>query len=198
MQQSQIDNVQMEQQLNSNSKDDVLTSSPNSGNTYVGSSFSTSEIQKMICKQEVLKYNIPCENLSYIGTWELDVASINKNDYLTEFEVKISKSDFKADAKKKKWNLYKTNVTIEQFIKPANYFYYVCPENLLKEDEIPKFCGLMYANENGIYVVKKAPLIHRHKFNRIKLLSKMITVTTERKYLGSCRMTYENNKLRRS
>lgn len=36
MQQSQIDNVQMEQQLNSNSKDDVLTSSPNSGNTYVG------------------------------------------------------------------------------------------------------------------------------------------------------------------
>lgn len=40
MQQSTIDNVKLEQQQNSNSKDEQHSSSPNNGNTYVGSSVS--------------------------------------------------------------------------------------------------------------------------------------------------------------
>lgn len=40
MQQSTIDNVQLEQQLNSNSKDDCTSVSPNNVNTLVGSSVS--------------------------------------------------------------------------------------------------------------------------------------------------------------
>lgn len=41
MQQSTIDNVKLEQQQNSNSKTEQHSSSPNSGNTYVGSSVSS-------------------------------------------------------------------------------------------------------------------------------------------------------------
>ena len=73
----------------------------------VGSSLSTREIQALICQSETLKFNIPCENVKYLfSDWEIDVLSLNKSNYLTEFEVKISRSDFKADAKKKKWVFY--------------------------------------------------------------------------------------------
>lgn len=41
MHESTIDNVKLEQQLNSNSKAEQHSSSPNNGNTYVGSSVSS-------------------------------------------------------------------------------------------------------------------------------------------------------------
>lgn len=33
----------------------------------------------------------------YIGSWEADILEITKSGYTYEYEVKISKSDFKAD-----------------------------------------------------------------------------------------------------
>ena len=68
----------------------------------VSTSFSTDIIQKKICEMEVLRFNLPCENVKYLfSDWEMDVLSMNKNGYLTEYEVKVSRSDFKADAKKR-------------------------------------------------------------------------------------------------
>lgn len=66
----------------------------------------TDEIQKLICKDEVLKGNLPCENISANFCGEADVLSILKSGYVKEFEVKISRSDFKNDAKKDKWKFY--------------------------------------------------------------------------------------------
>ena len=48
----------------------------------------TKDIQSLICKEEVLKGNIPCENINFILAGEQDVLSVLKSNYLVEFEVK--------------------------------------------------------------------------------------------------------------
>lgn len=53
MRQSTIDNVKLEQQLNSDTKDDVTTSSPNIGNTMLATGLSSS--QKYYSKKEVIE-----------------------------------------------------------------------------------------------------------------------------------------------
>lgn len=156
--------------------------------------FSTDVIQNMVCEMEVLRFNLPCENVKYLfSDWEIDVLSINKNDYLTEYEVKVSRSDFKADFKKKKWQWYEKR--IETMI--SNYFYYTCPEGMILENEIPDFAGLIYATSEGLEFIKKAPLLHKKKYDRLRILAKFCRVMSERRYLGSCRLTYENAKRQR-
>jgi hypothetical protein len=174
---------------------EVSTSVLPFANTLLAPVFSTAVIQKMVCEMEVLRFNLPCENVKYLfSDWEIDVLSMNKNDYLTEYEVKVSRSDFKADAKKKKWQWYEKR--IETMI--SNYFYYTCPEGLILENEIPAFAGLIYATNEGLKVIKKAPLLHKKKHDRVRTLSKFCRVMSERSYLGSCRLTYENAKRKRS
>lgn len=138
-----------------------------------------------------MKFNIPCENVKYVFTdSEVDVLSLNKNDYTTEFEVKISRSDFKADAKKKKWKWY----VLKHKKRCPNYFYYVCPSGLISIDEIADYSGLIYYNGEQLEVIKKASMIHNGKSDRTKLLTKFCRVMSERLYLGSCRMTFEGYK----
>ena len=110
---------------------------------------------------------------------ECDVLSVTKSDYICEYEIKISKSDFKADFKKTKHNLINEKVFTETMstVKAGNryfelpnpyyapnYFYFVVTENLVSLDEIPKYAGLMYIIENGTFsIIKKAPLLHKTK-----------------------------------
>ena len=125
------------------------------------------------------------------GLSECDVISISKSDYIYEYEVKISRSDFKADFKKEKHKLMLEGVgTKQRLIKEnnkmisdtwyltPNYFYFVVPENLIKIEEIPDYAGLMYMNENLEFdIIKKAPLIHKTKAtsNFIRQLSHSLT-----------------------
>lgn len=153
----------------------------------------TKEIQSLICIQEVLKFNIPCENISFFFHGEADVLSLNKNKYLSEFEVKISKSDFKADSKKaRKWQLF--NNKIESLI--PNYFWYVCTDKLIKVSEIPVYAGLIYVVDGVLEIIKKPQLLHKKKADTEKVMTKFCKVMSERIYLGNCRMTYENKRSR--
>ena len=108
------------------------------------------------------------ENL-YIFKWESDKFIETHSGLIYEFEIKISKSDFKHDFDKKdkhvilegkeplipsyeevskragKWGgiiddkWYRT----ENFKKP-NYFYYAVPEGMIGPDEVPSYAGLIY------------------------------------------------------
>jgi len=125
------------------------------------------------------------------GLSECDVISISKSDYIYEYEVKISKSDFKADFKKEKHKLMLEGVGVkERLIKEnnnmvrdiwyltPNYFYFVVPENLLPIEDIPQYAGLIYMNEKQEFeTIKKAPLIHKEKatHNFIRQLSHNLT-----------------------
>jgi hypothetical protein len=43
-----------------------------------------------------------------------------------------------------------------------NCFYYCCPRNLIKLEEIPAYAGLLYYEGSHIYLMKKAPFLHRN------------------------------------
>lgn len=104
---------------------------------------------------------------------ECDVISISKSNFIYEYEVKISRSDFKADFKKPKHTLITEGKYIKESVKNkakttfylvSNYFYFVVPENLITIDEIPEYAGLIYINEKMEFnTIKKAPLIHKTK-----------------------------------
>lgn len=151
----------------------------------------TSHIQKTICKEEVLKGNIPCENISVNFTAEADVLSVLKSGYIVEYEVKISRSDFKADSKKSKWKFF--DLRMEGHI--PNYFYYACPEDLISPSEIQDYAGLVYVDEKGLRVIKKAKILHRHKKDLVRIFKTMCRIKSERKYLGCALLTYKNNEI---
>lgn len=100
---------------------------------------------------------------------ECDVISISKSDYIYEYEIKISKSDFKRDfIKEKHSNIVNEKFTyinkgVVKFLIP-NYFTYVVPTNLISIDDIPDYAGLIYFNEEMKFdVIKKPPLLHKTK-----------------------------------
>jgi len=102
--------------------------------------------------------------------WESDYLALTKSGYLYEGEVKVSKSDFKADFKKKDKHAllresYSNLEGLEGKLRP-HYFFYAVPEGLLTEDEVPEYAGLLYMTNIFPYYrwVKHAPLLHKEKF----------------------------------
>lgn len=66
-----------------------------------------------------------------------------KTPKITAFEVKVSRSDFKAD---KKWPGY---------LEYCHAFYFACPDGLISPDELPEGIGLMWINKHGVANIKK-------------------------------------------
>lgn len=129
---------------------------------------------------------------TYIFDWESDYFSLTKSGYSREVEIKVSKSDYKADFKKKKhiyllscYNkegyFYKgkfrgwknKHQEIKWFVENIpNRFYFAMPKNMIDIDEIPSYAGLIYVDGWKTKVIKKAPLLHRNKFDECRLLSR--------------------------
>lgn len=124
-----------------------------------------------ILSNSTIKYRT--ENLN-IYSWESDALYITKSGYAYEFEIKISRSDFKNDFKhkaKKHQILESSDVGITN--RP-NYFFYVVPEGMVKVEEVPEYAGLIYViphfrpSDGTIYrysfnVVKEAKKLHKTK-----------------------------------
>lgn len=128
----------------------------------------------------------------YLGNFECDILEITKSMYAYEYEVKISVSDFKADAKKKgKFDMPRTN-----------YFYYIVPKDLISVDMLPDYAGLIYCEtitcgyntkERGEYsvdkiyfdIVKSAPKLKKEKFEetRFKYLLEKVYYRFINKYI---------------
>lgn len=117
------------------------------------------------------------------GLSECDVISISKSNYIYEYEIKISRSDFKADFNKEKHKLmlekrcFVIDETDDILYLTSNYFYFVVPEKLISIDEIPEYSGLIYFTDGIFKIIKKAPMIHKTKAssNFIRKLSHNLT-----------------------
>ena len=104
-----------------------------------------------------------------MGLSECDVISISKSDYIYEYEIKISRTDFKKDFVKEKHSF----IINESFTKVKggdtfymvpNYFNFVVPSNLVSIEEVPDYAGLIYMNDIGKFeIIKKPKLIHKTK-----------------------------------
>ena len=92
--------------------------------------------------------------------WECDLLSLTKGLYLSEYEIKISLADFKADMKKEKHQRF----TGGNYRRIPNYLWYVISGFKADMDILPEYAGLMTVDADGkITTIQKAPLIHKRK-----------------------------------
>lgn len=98
-------------------------------------------------------------NYLYNYAWEADVLRITKAGYFYEYEIKVTKSDFKADMKK----VSKHSHLNQRLPLMPNRFCYVCPVGVIFKHEVPDYAGLIWVNDRSISEQKKIPLLHKTK-----------------------------------
>jgi hypothetical protein len=106
---------------------------------------------------------------AYVEDWEADIIhlrSLKRKQVVTEYEVKISRSDFFADARKRsRPGATKAQLKSEVLTEGnrCNYFYYLVPKNLITPDEVPPYAGLIYVdirNHPRFYDEVPCPYLH--------------------------------------
>jgi len=108
----------------------------------------------------------------YVHDWEADMISVTKAQYCHEYEIKISKADFKNDAKKPKHKLLMEQNS--ETVRAPSYFWYVCPEGMIDVSDVPEHAGLIVIGKwNRPIVKKKAPRISKSPITN-KQLDKML------------------------
>lgn len=156
------------------------------------------DIAAIVGKDRVIAgHPIVCSNVNHLLRGQQDVLSVNGKGMLIEYEIKISRSDFKRDEKKNKGFSFTDPVMLKNqhnLTRIPNQFYYVVPDGLVKLEEIPDWAGLMYVVGDKLILQKKAPVIHTKKHDQAKILKKVTTLYQQRHYLGCCLLTYNNKK----
>ena len=118
----------------------------------------------------------------YPKNWfECDMCRVTRAMFFYEYEIKITRSDFKADFRKGEVRCIRTGDTSPDYYKkhyklehgdpygPSNFFF-VVPEGLVELDEVPDHAGLIYVSESSFSIIKKAPRLHKEKVSREFLL----------------------------
>jgi hypothetical protein len=133
----------------------------------------------LYCHCATKRHELIVPNSQLFG-WESDLVSVTKSGVIFEFEIKISRSDFLADLKKQRAKhlvegtrtAFWTDRVIN--VPRPNFFFYVCPPDLIKAIEVPDYAGLIYADRpaksfalwNGLTTtVKPAKRLHKEKAN---------------------------------
>lgn len=104
----------------------------------------------------------------FVGMYEMDLFKLSKTGNITEFEIKISLSDFKADFKKG-GGIKHANIRSGQC--KCNRFYYVIPKGIVPVELIPKYAGLYEFEKDHFNLIKNAPMLHKNKFSDYKGLA---------------------------
>lgn len=134
-------------------------------------------------------------NYARSGYFEADVLGVTLSRMVTEVEVKISLSDYKADFKKVSKH-ERLLCRRHSDIRPIpNRFFYACPDGLIKD--VPGYCGLLWINESGsVMIVKDALKLHSEKAND-KLLFGMLNNLTEKSiFNGLCKGTVDRYEIK--
>jgi hypothetical protein len=97
------------------------------------------------------------------------------------FECKVDRGDFKRDVDAGKWRKY---------LSSCSRFYWVCPEGLIKKEEVPEGTGLMYVG-GGVRVVVR-PHIREWHPNWMQMASLLFSMETplftdEDRYHRTCK-----------
>lgn len=113
--------------------------------------------------------------------WEADLISITKSNYMYEYEIKISRSDFEKDFRKGKHLTIKTTPWRGNTSIP-NYFLYVAPLNAIPLC-IPSYAGLIEVvpskrYQHGMYFteIKKPKKIHGKKQDATGIVKMLRTI----------------------
>lgn len=143
-------------------------------------SFNERQIQNSLYTHILRKAKLACPNYTAAGWWEADLWSLSTAGYSTEYEVKCSRRDFRIDQLKTgdRWEAYRAKregrplLTKHQRLEAhdrlgPSRFYFVCPQDLLKEEEIPVWAGWIEMRQTARWLTpsirKVAPQLHRQK-----------------------------------
>lgn len=130
--------------------------------------------------------NFVLNNWTPPGWFECDVFELTKAGFFREYEIKTSRSDFKADRDKVKGGEWITKDGRMQWIpntetkhqrlargdvKGPSRFYFVTPKGLVKREELPIWAGHIEWHESeyhkGHFILEikvESPVLHRSKF----------------------------------
>lgn len=124
---------------------------------------------------------------------EMDILCIRKSGFVDEIEVKLTKSDFKADFKKTvciecepyrkgrdthltRWNDENKHECLQKGLNICNYFSFLMTEELAEKCDIPDYAGLYVCDGRWIRQIKKAKRLHSRKISmelKYKIARKM-------------------------
>jgi hypothetical protein len=171
----------------------------------------TNDIADIIIK-DLLRRPFPIFLTTYHGHGmdEADVLGINRNGYIYEYEIERSRSDFRAEFKHKEYkhkklrgrnaikvydewkNGKRTGGKYECILIPNRYFF-VCPEGLIKPEEVPEYAGLIYTDKRFLYsneLIKAAPLLHKNKANK-RIYERVANILSQRIIFGCSYYTHQ-------
>lgn len=157
------------------------------------------DIQQILIEEYYPKgRKIQMTNYSGSGFHEADVFQINPNTgTMWEYEVKISRSDFRADKKKVHKHSRMQNPPEIGWAGTngvPTHFYYAAPTGVIPIEEVPIYAGLVEIDEEGyITTVKKAPKLHKIKASE-QLINSIAQALTARMVYGSSYMRYQQKK----
>lgn len=128
-----------------------------------------------------MKCIIAAPNL-FLYPWESDLIIVNKSGYISEYEVKLSVSDFRNDFKKQghiksHTNFYgeylNGNTKHESLVKGfgPNRFFYCFPADMIPHSEVPEWAGIIHIrsfNHNNIHflttsIIRNPKRLHSNK-----------------------------------
>ena len=115
----------------------------------------TGEIEEAVVRHFNARKNVIVPNVSWgMFPYELDLCMLNlAGMYASEIEIKISKSDLKADGKKHHCHDKNGN-----FIK---YLWFAMPDKLKGcEDLVPENAGILYINKYGYGKIFRKPVVN--------------------------------------
>jgi len=103
----------------------------------------------------------------YIGRFECDMLRVMYSNYSIEYEIKLSKADFKADLRKKgKHKMLSKGMRV-------NKFYYVCPAEMLSVgdvNDIDSRYGLIYVARRNLRIVQPAQMLGKGRVDDNSML----------------------------
>jgi hypothetical protein len=122
-------------------------------------------------------------NYTPLRWFECDIFEVTAAGYFREYEIKLTRSDFKADARKERrhwWDavgpvLPKHGRLAIGDTEGPSQFWFVTPEGLVTESEIPRWAGWIVVSKNEhtsnpvfdlrYKALKRAPRLHNQKCN---------------------------------
>lgn len=105
-----------------------------------------------------------CFNSTRALAHEADVLVLRKTGVSLEYEVKVSRADFRADFRK----LLKHRQLSKGNRQGPQHFSYACEPGLIGLDDLPDYCGLVHISRGRAYpgelivtVLRAAPRLHK-------------------------------------
>ena len=125
------------------------------------------------------------------GWWECDLYRVTTAGYFYEYEIKLTRADWKRDSEKRQllwgpgFKRYRGPAKHESFEKNENgpkRFWWVVPIDLIQPEEIEEWAGLFYTQQASGNRVVLREIKKAKAFNRQKVEKKELDKARERSY----------------